>query len=80
MKLVKKYLIDIMIKNDGGKLLVFDNINMSYLFKFLMVVFKLKNGEYMIFVVKISNGYEIIWMIKNFGKGKMFDYIVDLKK
>ncbi|MCP6645944.1 peptidylprolyl isomerase, partial [Klebsiella pneumoniae] len=76
----KKYSTDTTTKNDGGKLSAFDNTNTSYSSKFLTAAFKLKNGEYTTSAVKTSNGYEIIRMIKNPGKGKMSDHTADLKK
>ncbi|WP_370923836.1 peptidylprolyl isomerase PrsA [Lactiplantibacillus plantarum] len=79
-KLAKKYSTDTTTKNDGGKLSAFDNTNTSYSSKFLTAAFKLKNGEYTTSAVKTSNGYEIIRMIKNPGKGKMSDHTADLKK
>ena len=79
-KLAKKYSTDTTTKTDGGKLSAFDNTNTSYSSKFLTAAFKLKNGEYTTSAVKTSNGYEIIRMIKNPGKGKMSDHTADLKK
>ncbi|WP_047999488.1 peptidylprolyl isomerase PrsA [Lactiplantibacillus herbarum] len=79
-KLAKKYSTDTTTKSDGGKLSAFDNTNTSYSSKFLTAAFKLKNGEYTTSAVKTSNGYEIIRMIKNPGKGKMSDHTADLKK
>lgn len=79
-KLAKKYSSDTTTKNDGGKLAAFDNTNTSYSSKFLSAAFKLKNGEYTTSAVKTSNGYEIIRMIKNPGKGKMSDHTKDLKE
>ncbi|RRK10222.1 peptidylprolyl isomerase [Lactiplantibacillus garii] len=79
-KLAKKYSTDTTTKNDGGKLSAFDNTNTSYSSKFLTAAFKLKNGEYTTSAIKTSNGYEIIRMIKNPGKGKMSDHTSDLKQ
>ncbi|ETY74438.1 peptidylprolyl isomerase PrsA [Lactiplantibacillus fabifermentans] len=79
-KLAKKYSTDSTSKSDGGKLSAFDNTNTSYSSKFLTAAFKLKNGEYTTTAVKTSNGYEIIRMIKNPGKGKMSDHTQDLKE
>ncbi|MFC6293882.1 peptidylprolyl isomerase PrsA [Lactiplantibacillus daoliensis] len=79
-KLAKKYSTDTNTKNDGGKLSAFDNTNTSYSSKFLTAAFKLKNGEYTTSAVKTTDGYEIIRMIKNPGKGKMSDHTADLKK
>jgi len=79
-KLAKKYSTDTNTKNDGGKLSAFDNTNTSYSSKFLTAAFKLKNGEYTASAVKTTDGYEIIRMIKNPGKGKMSDHTADLKK
>ncbi|WP_318766394.1 peptidylprolyl isomerase PrsA [Lactiplantibacillus carotarum] len=79
-KLAKKYSTDTTTKTDGGKLSAFDNTNTSYSSKFLTAAFKLKNGEYTTSAVKTSNGYEIIRMIKNPGKGKMSDHTKDLKE
>ena len=79
-KLAKKYSTDSNSKSNGGKLSAFDNTNTSYSSKFLTAAFKLKNGEYTTSAVKTSDGYEIIRMIKNPGKGKMSDHTADLKK
>ncbi|WP_137625770.1 peptidylprolyl isomerase PrsA [Lactiplantibacillus pingfangensis] len=79
-KLAKKYSTDSNTKNSGGKLSAFDNTNTSYSSKFLTAAFKLKNGEYTTSAVKTTDGYEIIRMIKNPGKGKMSDHTADLKK
>ncbi|AVK62848.1 peptidylprolyl isomerase [Lactobacillus sp. CBA3606] len=79
-KLAKKYSTDSTSKSDGGKLAAFDNTNTSYSSKFLTAAFKLKNGAYTTSAVKTSNGYEIIRMIKNPGKGKMSDHTAELKK
>jgi len=79
-KLAKKYSTDTNSKGNGGKLAAFDNTNTSYSSKFLKAAFDLKNGAYTTSAVKTSNGYEIIRMIKNPGKGKMSDHTADLKK
>lgn len=78
-KLVKFKFIDMMIKFNGGVLFVFDNMDISLLFVYCKVVFVLKIGEYMIELVKIDNGYYVIYMIKYLVKGKYFFYISDLK-
>ncbi|WP_338208999.1 peptidylprolyl isomerase PrsA [Lactiplantibacillus paraxiangfangensis] len=78
-KLAKKYSTDTTTKNDGGKMAAFDNTDTTQSSKFLTAAFKLKNGEYTTSAVKTTNGYEIIRMIKNPGKGKMSDHTKDLK-
>ncbi|MFD1420196.1 peptidylprolyl isomerase PrsA [Lactiplantibacillus songbeiensis] len=79
-KLAKKYSTDTTSKSNGGKLAAFDNTNTSYSSKFLKAAFALKNGAYTTTAVKTSNGYEIIRMVKNPGKGNMSDHTADLKK
>ena len=79
-KLAKKYSTDSNSKSNGGKLSAFDNTNTSYSSCLLTAAFKLKNGEYTTSAVKTTDGYEIIRMIKNPGKGKMSDHTADLKK
>ncbi|MFC6164709.1 peptidylprolyl isomerase PrsA [Lactiplantibacillus dongliensis] len=79
-KLAKKYSTDTTSKSNGGKLAAFDNTNTSYSSKFLKAAFALKNGAYTTSAVKTSNGYEIIRMVKNPGKGNMSDHTADLKK
>ncbi|CAM3079921.1 peptidylprolyl isomerase PrsA [Lactiplantibacillus plajomi] len=79
-KLAKKYSADTTTKNKGGKMAAFDNTDTTQSSKFLKAAFNLKNGEYTTEAVKTTNGYEIIRMIKNPGKGKMSDHTKDLKQ
>lgn len=80
-KVAKAKSIDKTTKNNGGKLgTKFDDTDTSLNSDFKAAAFKLKTGEYTKTPVKTSDGYQVIRMINNPGKGKMSDHTADLKK
>lgn len=78
-KLAKKYSTDSTTASSGGKLSSFNNTDTTLASAFKKAAFALKQGKYTTSAVKTSSGYEIIWSLKNPGKGKMSDHISDLK-
>ena len=76
--LAKENSLDTGSKEDGGKLPEFDH-NTPYVPLFIEAAAKLKDGEVTQEPVNGSNGYHIIKMIKNPGKGKMEDHKKDLE-
>lgn len=72
--LAKKYSQDTSTKDDGGKLPAFNNQNTSLDPEFEKAAFKLKTGEFTQEPVKGEEGYFVIRMINNPGKGKMADH------
>ena len=72
--LAKQYSQDNSNKNDGGKLPPFNNQNTSLDPAFENAAFKLKNGEFTQTPVKGQDGYFVIRMIENPGKGSMKEH------
>ncbi|MBU3851777.1 MAG: peptidylprolyl isomerase [Candidatus Paralactobacillus gallistercoris] len=77
--LAKQYSQDSSSKNDGGKIPPFNNQNTSLDPAFEQAAFKLKNNEFTQEPVKGQDGYFVIRMINNPGKGKMADHKKELK-
>lgn len=78
--LAKQYSQDSSSKNDGGKIPPFNNQNTSLDPAFEQAAFKLKNNEFTQEPVKGQDGYFVIRMINNPGKGKMADHKKELEK
>lgn len=78
-KLAKKYSTDDTTKDKGGKLPEFNNTNSQLDSSFKEAAFKLKTGQFTEQPVKTSYGYQVIYCIKNPGKGKMSDHTKELK-
>lgn len=78
-KLAKKYSTDTTTKNNGGKLPSFDGTDTQLDSSFKQAAFKLKAGQFTDSPVKTSYGYQVIYCIKNPGKGQMKDHISELK-
>ncbi len=78
-KLAKEYSTDSSTKDDGGKLPSFNNTDTQLDSSFKKAAFKLKPGQFTETPVKTSYGYQVIYCIKNPGKGKMSDHIKELK-
>ncbi|WP_421000518.1 peptidylprolyl isomerase [Carnobacterium maltaromaticum] len=76
--LAKENSLDTGSKEDGGKLPEFDH-NTPYDPLFIEAAAKLKDGEVTQEPVNGSNGYHIIKMIKNPGKGKVEDHKKDIE-
>lgn len=79
-KLAKKYSTDSTTASSGGKLSSFNNTDTTLASAFKKAAFALKQGSYTTSAVKTSSGYEIIWSLKNPGKGKMSDHTSELKE
>jgi len=79
-KLAKKYSTDTATKNKGGKLSSFDSTDTSLDSTFKKAAFKLKTGEYTAPPVKTQNGYNVILMLKNPGKGTIKEHKAELTK
>lgn len=77
--LAKQYSQDSSSKNDGGKIPPFNNQNTSLDPAFEQAAFKLKNNEFTQEPVKGQDGYFVIRMINNPGKGKMADHKKELE-
>lgn len=78
-KLAKKYSTDSSTKNNGGKLPAFDSTDTQLDSSFKSAAFKLKPGQFTDKPVKTAYGYQVIYCIKNPGKGKMSDHTKELK-
>ncbi|MFD1466376.1 peptidylprolyl isomerase [Lapidilactobacillus mulanensis] len=79
-KVAKEKSTDTTTKDNQGKLgTTFDDTDTSLNSDFKTAAFKLKTGEYTKAPVKTSDGYQVIRMIKNPGKGKQSDHTAALK-
>ena len=78
-KLAKKYSTDESTKDNGGKLPSFDNTDTQLDSAFKKAAFKLKTGQFTETPVKVDDTYQVIYCIKNPGKGKMKDHTKELK-
>ncbi len=78
-QLAKKYSEDTATKNKGGKLPSFDGTDTQLDNSFKQAAFKLKTGQFTETPVKTPYGYQVIYCIKNPGKGQMKDHIKQLK-
>lgn len=78
-QLAKKYSEDTSTKNKGGKLPPFDGTDTQLDNSFKKAAFKLKTGQFTETPVKTAYGYQVIYCIKNPGKGQMKDHIKELK-
>src|SRR5699024_4399410 len=74
-QLAKKYSEDTATKNKGGKLPSFDGTDTQLDNSFKQAAFKLKTGQFTETPVKTPYGYQVIYCIKNPGKGQMKDHI-----
>ena len=73
-KLAKKYSTENSTKDDGGKLPPFNNTNNQLDPAFKNAAFKLKTDQFTQSPVKVGNTYQVIYCIKNPGKGSMKDH------
>lgn len=78
-KLAKSKSTDTSNKSTGGKVAAFDNTDTSLDSAYRKAAFKLKTGEYTTSPVKTDSGYQVIYMIKNPGKGTKKQHLDDLK-
>lgn len=79
-KLAKSKSTDTSNKSTGGVVSAFDNTDTSLASAYKKAAFKLKTGEYTTSPVKTSSGYQVIYMIKNPGKGTEKQHTADLKE
>ncbi|KRM62218.1 peptidylprolyl isomerase [Paucilactobacillus vaccinostercus DSM 20634] len=79
-KLAKSKSTDTTNKSTGGKVSAFDNTDSSLDSSYKKAAFALKTNEYTTSPVKTSSGYQVIYMIKNPGKGAKSQHIADLKE
>lgn len=79
-KLAKSKSTDTTNKSTGGKVSAFDNTDSSLDSSYKKAAFALKTNEYTTSPVKTSSGYQVIYMIKNPGKGTKSQHIADLKE
>lgn len=79
-KLAKSKSTDTTNKSTGGKVSAFDNTDSSLNSSYKKAAFALKTNEYTTSPVKTSSGYQVIYMIKNPGKGTKSQHIADLKE
>ncbi|WP_461239495.1 peptidylprolyl isomerase [Paucilactobacillus sp. N302-9] len=77
--LAKSKSTDTSNKNNGGKVAAFDNTDTSLDSAYKKAAFKLKTGEYTTEPVKTDSGYQVIYMMKNPGKGTKAQHTADLK-
>ncbi len=78
--LAKKYSVDSSTSSDGGKLAAFNQENKNLDSTFKNAAYKLKDGEYTKTPVKVTNGYEIIKMVKHPDKGNFESSKAELTK
>jgi foldase protein PrsA len=79
-KLAKSKSTDTTNKSTGGKVSAFDNTDSSLDSSYKKAAFALKTNEYTTSPVKTSSGYQVIYMIKNPGKGTKSQHVADLKE
>lgn len=79
-KLAKSKSTDTTNKSTGGKVSAFNNTDSSLDSSYKKAAFALKTNEYTTSPVKTSSGYQVIYMIKNPGKGTKSQHIADLKE
>ncbi|WP_137597351.1 peptidylprolyl isomerase [Paucilactobacillus kaifaensis] len=79
-KLAKSKSTDTSNKSTGGVVSAFDNTDTSLDSAYKKAAFKLKTGEYTTSPVKTDSGYQIIYMVKNPGKGTEKEHTADLKE
>ncbi len=78
-KLAKSKSTDTSNKSDGGVVSAFDNTDTSLDSAYKKAAFKLKTNEYTTSPVKTDSGYQVIYMVKNPGKGTEKQHTADLK-
>lgn len=79
-KLAKSKSTDTTNKSTGGKVSAFDNTDTSLDSAYKKAAFKLKTNEYTTAPVKTDSGYQVVYMIKNPGKGTKSQHVSDLKE
>lgn len=79
-KLAKSKSTDTSNKSTGGVVSAFDNTDTSLDSAYKKAAFKLKTGEYTTAPVKTDSGYQVIYMVKNPGKGTEKEHTADLKE
>lgn len=78
--LAKKYSVDSSTSNNGGKLAAFNQENKSLDSTFKNAAYKLEDGEYTKTPVKVTDGYEVIKMVKHPDKGNFESNRAELTK
>ncbi|WP_261806218.1 peptidylprolyl isomerase PrsA [Lapidilactobacillus luobeiensis] len=68
-QLAKTYSVDNATKDNGGKLAAFDSTDRTLDSTFKDAAYALKVGAFTTTPVKVTNGYEVIKVVKNAGKG-----------